>query len=764
VRERDDTAAGLHRALVEANETWRRELERVRQETRKQAKEQMRLNPRARGFLGRLLRGGGLRSAVVRDSAQTLGANAYLEAKPDVAKASIDPPRQHNEFELTKASEESPSEKDLFAEEHRETLAPYFDAAFYRNSNPDIPADCDPYCHFMLVGWKEGRNPSAAFDVKYYFETYEDVSKNPSLNPLYHYVVSGICEGRAPSAAAWAEQHRQTLTPYFDADYYRRSTPDLPADCDPYQHFMLVGWKEGRNPSPAFDVDYYLRAYPDVTNNPLCHFALYGAREGRRPLPTQDELLRDSIRHGLDVNQYCNEARALGREGNVSAALQMIVDLVRHIRVRERSLGRVFSSKQLDELCLELGRTMEISTPSAFDAEQSVFLVTAVYKTGGHTRVLKDLIETDPGTKKVVLITNVTEGIDASKPHIEEKDVQEILTDNMAEYRIAPAASLSHRLRWLQTQLSALRPARTYILQHPFDAVAVAGCQPGLSGKFFYLHNCDHMLGLGVHNPCTVHIDFNAKSFYNCRDSEGTTNNVVWPLTSLNVFDRPAESFFFRDRLTTATCGGSQKFGRPHLLDVMPYRFPYEETVPVILGATNGLHIHIGALESDMEAGISAALSSAGIPSSRFMNIPFVPNLAKALRELKVDVYVASFPWGGGRASMEAMAAGLPIIVHSNYRSIFFTDENEVYPEAMSWRSPGELGSQLSSLNEADLRRHAASSFDFFVRHHRPACLADAMSRTLADQEVPVPPRPHYSPDALQTFLDELAIAPSDPG
>jgi Glycosyltransferase 61 len=177
------------------------------------------------------------------------------------------------------------SEDELFAEAHRETLAPYYDAAFYRESNPDIPLDCDPYRHFMLIGWKEGRNPSATFDVTYYNETYKDVSKNV-LNPLYHFALHGAREGRAPSAAVWAEQHRQTLAPYFDADYYRQSNPDLPADCDPYQHFMLTGWKEGRNPSAAFDVSFYLRVYPDIADvsiNPLYHYVLCGKDEGRKP-------------------------------------------------------------------------------------------------------------------------------------------------------------------------------------------------------------------------------------------------------------------------------------------------------------------------------------------------------------------------------------------------------------------------------------------------------------------------------------------------
>lgn len=63
-----------------------------------------------------------------------------------------------------------------------------FDEKFYLINNPDVrKADVDPLEHFILHGWKEGRNPNSWFDVKEY------ISKNPeilklNMNPLIHYI------------------------------------------------------------------------------------------------------------------------------------------------------------------------------------------------------------------------------------------------------------------------------------------------------------------------------------------------------------------------------------------------------------------------------------------------------------------------------------------------------------------------------------------------------------------------------------------------
>jgi GT2 family glycosyltransferase len=69
----------------------------------------------------------------------------------------------------------------------------------------------------------------------------------------------------------------------FDNDLYLMQNPDVvDANMEPVEHYLLHGWKEGRDPSLDFSTQGYLNAYPDVRAaglNPLVHYLVYGMNE-----------------------------------------------------------------------------------------------------------------------------------------------------------------------------------------------------------------------------------------------------------------------------------------------------------------------------------------------------------------------------------------------------------------------------------------------------------------------------------------------------
>lgn len=128
----------------------------------------------------------------------------------------------------------------------------------------------------------------------------EPVPQHPSvqrLEPVTRFATLKIL-------ARWARHFRSGAL--FDADYYRRANPDLPASANPLLDFLTRGAFEGRNPHPLFDLSYYarsgephplfdsafyLRTNPDVAAakvNPLVHYVLHGAAELRKPHPWFD--------------------------------------------------------------------------------------------------------------------------------------------------------------------------------------------------------------------------------------------------------------------------------------------------------------------------------------------------------------------------------------------------------------------------------------------------------------------------------------------
>src|ERR1700719_2316657 len=123
-------------------------------------------------------------------------------------------------------------------------LAAAFDAEFYGTNYPDVQPRHRLLDHYLEVGWREGRNPSTAFDTRYYLEANPDV-RAFGICPLLHYVQYGAVEGRLPSPPpqqGWMAKAAAA----FDADYYRDTYPDIPAGTDLLQHYLQIGWRAGR--------------------------------------------------------------------------------------------------------------------------------------------------------------------------------------------------------------------------------------------------------------------------------------------------------------------------------------------------------------------------------------------------------------------------------------------------------------------------------------------------------------------------------------
>ena len=173
-----------------------------------------------------------------------------------------------------------------------------FDAPFYLRAYPDVAEHgIDPATHFIVQGWQEGRRPNLYFDPVWYRGANSDVAR-AGVNPVLHYISVGETEGRAPSEyfdLAWygachnPDEGRTLLAhfmlrrtsgevtpmPEFDAGFYLASYPDVAvAGVDPFEHYLLYGYREGRNPSAAFDSRFYLLRYLDGEHeqNPLIHY------------------------------------------------------------------------------------------------------------------------------------------------------------------------------------------------------------------------------------------------------------------------------------------------------------------------------------------------------------------------------------------------------------------------------------------------------------------------------------------------------------
>ena len=136
---------------------------------------------------------------------------------------------------------------------------PYFDPDWYRAQNQDVAAaEADPLLHYVSYGEPEGRRPVAWFDPAWYRARYDVPSGEHALRHFLRNRTTGV-----------------SPIPEFDAAWYLNTYPDVASvGMDPMEHYLVRGFREGRDPSADFDTRYYrwryLRDTPDAV--PLLHF------------------------------------------------------------------------------------------------------------------------------------------------------------------------------------------------------------------------------------------------------------------------------------------------------------------------------------------------------------------------------------------------------------------------------------------------------------------------------------------------------------
>lgn len=450
-----------------------------------------------------------------------------------------------------------------------------------------------------------------------------------------------------------------------------------------------------------------------------------------------------SLEDALEPIDRALDARKLDK------ALELIEALVQYVRFDVYSLASVFGSSELDERCMRCGalaleKFRRVRRAASANPACCVYVTSELYGSGGHTACLEDLIWAQPDiSHHHVLVTHVL-GLD------NEREVRERFAGQPVEIEFAPR-KLKRRLdklEWLMTRVAELAPAWSFLLNHYQDAVAVSAAQPMLSDKLVFYHHADHQLCLGVHLPHAIHVDPHNLGYENCRNHLQLTNNVYWPMIIRGASAVNQRRPFEQEVLTTCTSGGGWRLEQPSA-----YR--YWELIPELLRRTRGTHIHIGDLGENVASAIRTRLAWLSVPSERFRHIPYAPSIANALVEHNVDLYVASFPLGGGRTSLEVMAAGTPALAHQHCYSRFFGGADMLYPEAFIWRTPSEFFEVIDSLTPDVIELHRRKSLKHFEANHIPELLKDALAATKSGRrpDVAPPPLRAFKENALQHFL-----------
>lgn len=208
-----------------------------------------------------------------RNPNENFSIRFYLDTHIDVAESGINPFVHYYNYGINE--ERLVSSVNYTSEAaFKEVLKRNFDKNYYLQNNPDVAASqIDPLEHFLQFGWKEGRGPSENFSIKSY---------------LSNFVVNDSCdlsEGKKNiiKKRFYAKEDVERVQMNFDADFYYRCNSDVLASKDEsFEHFMDIGWAEGRDPNENFSCYYYLKNNKDIAKanvNPYLHYLKAGCKE-----------------------------------------------------------------------------------------------------------------------------------------------------------------------------------------------------------------------------------------------------------------------------------------------------------------------------------------------------------------------------------------------------------------------------------------------------------------------------------------------------
>ncbi len=176
-----------------------------------------------------------------------------------------------------------------------------FDEKWYLKTYSDVRTKgIDAIRHYVMYGWKEGRNPGPNFNTNEYCGKYPGLSEK-NWCPLFHYIlerkkigvkadykvnISSFINKLSNKSRKKSDIYKTIAkSSYFNRHWYLKTYPDVKlAKLDPIKHYLKHGWKEGRNPGPDFNTKDYLDWNDDVKKskmNPLYHYEKYGRKERR---------------------------------------------------------------------------------------------------------------------------------------------------------------------------------------------------------------------------------------------------------------------------------------------------------------------------------------------------------------------------------------------------------------------------------------------------------------------------------------------------
>jgi hypothetical protein len=429
------------------------------------------------------------------------------------------------------------------------------------------------------------------------------------------------------------------------------------------------------------------------------------------------------------IRDWLASARSSSKTGDIEATLQHASAVFRALGTPPLLLPLPGGIPELDVLLDDLGAKLGAQVNPTVPREHcgNWVLATFLYETGGHTPVVRDLALALPERLSGLVLT------------LAGHDSSQLTSAAIARTGLAPEAVHSAVAPTLAgTCENVLRifreraPKRLFLLHHPDDASATAAASAlaARGSETWLIHHADLFPSVGLFVPGIRLIDLTPRACAFSRHVLGL-ETMFLPITCPDP-EPTRPPFLDRGRLTTALAGSAFKASQAFAHD-------YPAVTAAVLQASGGTHVHVGPLDGHQLTEIAKTLDASGIEQSRFIHVPVAPTLIEALRDERIDLLINTWPLGGARTVVEAMAAGVPVVWHSPHPNADRIRLQMAPPKAPVWRRVPDLAAIVSGADVRWLEWQSGVVRGHYETKHHPSLWKQFLAAPAASLGLPLP-------------------------
>jgi hypothetical protein len=387
--------------------------------------------------------------------------------------------------------------------------------------------------------------------------------------------------------------------------------------------------------------------------------------------------------------------------------LLLVRDVARQLSADPDLMGRALFIPQFDELMQRASQVFVQEPVRPTIGDLMVHVATEVYETGGHTRVIEDVVRAFPQHRHLLILTDVIDSYRSGRLTLG------LLAGRFGEIglevKCLQGPSLGSKARMLAALIAQSAPHTVFINTHHFDSVLSAAVSNRSAPKVLYLHLCDHNPALGATRSDFIHVDMTPL----CHQACNATYPFPHTFLPLSMKDAGVAKRPQGDRLTGVSCGDPHKY--------MGYcEFTYGQLLGALLSSGVAQIFHIGTMQDAQQMSIRSDLRDMEQDEGAVTFLPDVRSLAEALHLIAPSFFLDSHPKGGGKAMVEALSAGIPILFPRPVSTLPLLNADMAFGESLRIRELKDVPEAIRQLR-ADREGLAMRSRKVFEDHYSPS-------------------------------------------